>query len=640
MKSKVGKYSITKKIAVGGMGAIYKAKHPTLNRDVILKELTLKGNRAINERFKREAQFMIDFRDDHIVQVYDHFKEGRSYYIVMEYVDGVTLSKLIDKNRYLPNEIAILIFYEICRALKHAHERGVIHRDIKPDNVLISRDGVVKLTDFGIATSKDSEEQGLTRDMTLGTPAYMSPEQISDSKNVDKRADIYSLGVVLYEMVTGKCPFPGNFTPETINAIHRGKYIPPRKVNPKVTPVVQRIIKKAMHHKVKRRYRDLAYVLAILARQTKKCRDEDMVRDTLRAYIYENKHHTGKVKKGSKNGGYREPINFRRVVLVFALITGVIAAGLWYGYRRGIQYELYKTNEYGALQVEVKVSHKGKDGGPRYIQGKILRKIKNRYKALADKEIYFFLDRDKSGKDNSLYRTRRLYFPTAEYRIYIDVDATLYQRDIFLKPREIQKKEKSSTEALTVVIDHAGMRSVPLSISHIVYDADSGSDITTDSDFYIRYYRRWVPWGDFIKGDAASSFLLSGKRYYFKIQHEGYYTKYMSIAVEPHQARLRVRTELQPLPGSLYVRSNIQGPEILINNASYYTHGGKNRRIKKLKALTKKYQGLFLSPGMYYITAKYDTITKTDSVEVVSGKSRRIIVSYSKSKNTLSLNVY
>src|SRR4030042_1506442 len=186
MKTRVGKYIVTERIARGGMGEILKARHPTLNRDVILKRLAFSSKGGVIERFKREAQLQIDFRHDNIVQVFDHFKEGLSYYIVMEYVDGISLDALIEKNRYLPNEIALLIFYQIAKALKYAHDKDVIHRDIKPANVLISREGIVKLTDFGIATSKDLHEKNLTKEVTLGTPAYMSPEQISDTKNVDK----------------------------------------------------------------------------------------------------------------------------------------------------------------------------------------------------------------------------------------------------------------------------------------------------------------------------------------------------------------------------------------------------------------------------------------------------------------------
>ena len=127
--TKIGKYVITNKVAEGGMGAVYKGVHPTLNRDVILKKLTLSDDNHIIERFKREARIMMDFKNDNIVDVYDHFKAGGSYYIVLEFVDGMALDELIKKERYLSNDMALLIFLECCKALSYAHKNNVVHRD-------------------------------------------------------------------------------------------------------------------------------------------------------------------------------------------------------------------------------------------------------------------------------------------------------------------------------------------------------------------------------------------------------------------------------------------------------------------------------------------------------------------------------
>ena len=196
-KEMIDKYEVISKLCEGGMSAVYKAVHPTLNRNVIIKQLKVRGSAAFVERFKREARIMMDFRNEHIVQVYDHFKAGSSYYLVMEFVDGTNLESIIKEKKFIPNEMAVIIFSEICKALKYAHDKDVIHRDIKPSNILISKEGVVKLVDFGIAMSKEDSEDGLTSaGMAIGTPAYMSPEQIADTKNVDKRTDIYSMGVM------------------------------------------------------------------------------------------------------------------------------------------------------------------------------------------------------------------------------------------------------------------------------------------------------------------------------------------------------------------------------------------------------------------------------------------------------------
>ena len=241
----IDKYRIKELVASGGMGEVYLGVHPTLDREVILKKLTLRGSASITERFRREAKILMDFRNDNIVDVQDHFVQGRSHYIVMEWVDGRSAKDLLDEERYLDNEVAAYITLYTAKALKYAHSKGIVHRDIKPGNILISKRGEIKLADFGIASSQRQEQKDetLTADgMTLGTPAYMAPEQFENSRTVDYRADLYSLGIMMYEMLTGLKPFPGGFTPETIRLIQRGRYKRPRKVIPTIAPELQKII--------------------------------------------------------------------------------------------------------------------------------------------------------------------------------------------------------------------------------------------------------------------------------------------------------------------------------------------------------------------------------------------------------------
>jgi len=198
-------------IGTGGMGAVYKARQPNLDRFVALKVLScdLVGDPAFAERFGREARVLAKLSHPNIVAVYDSGTKGPYSYLIMEYVDGVNLRQAMRTGGFSPAE-ALTLVEDVCSALKFAHEKGILHRDIKPENVLIDSDGQVKIADFGIAKIVAIEERhDVTLTFTgsiLGSPYYMAPEQIESPGDVDQRADIYSLGVVLYEMLTGELP--------------------------------------------------------------------------------------------------------------------------------------------------------------------------------------------------------------------------------------------------------------------------------------------------------------------------------------------------------------------------------------------------------------------------------------------------
>jgi serine/threonine protein kinase len=200
----------------GGMGAVYKARQPRLNRFVALKILSpeKQNDPQFAERFEREARALAALTHPNIVTVYDFGETQGNYYLLMEFVDGMTLRQLYQA-RKLSSVEALTIVPKICDALQYAHEQGIVHRDIKPENILLDKNGRVKIADFGIAKILDPEPKDLSltgaKDV-VGTPHYMAPEQIEKPQTVDSRADIYSLGVVFYEMLTGELPL-GKFQP-------------------------------------------------------------------------------------------------------------------------------------------------------------------------------------------------------------------------------------------------------------------------------------------------------------------------------------------------------------------------------------------------------------------------------------------
>ena len=201
-------------IGQGGMGAVYKARQPKLDRIVALKILPLRLARELlfAERFEREGRLLARLNHPNIVGVYDFGQAGEFYYLIMEYVDGVNLRQAFASSRFTPQQ-ALSVIPKICEALQFAHDEGVLHRDIKPENILLDTKGRVKIADFGIAKfSGVDDKTGLTATgATIGTPHYMAPEQIEQPANVDHRADIFSLGVVFYEMLTGELPL-GRFS--------------------------------------------------------------------------------------------------------------------------------------------------------------------------------------------------------------------------------------------------------------------------------------------------------------------------------------------------------------------------------------------------------------------------------------------
>ena len=219
LAGKFSGYEVLELVGQGGMGAVYKAKQSDLNREVAIKILPLEiaDEQGFSARFTREAQSLAKLNHPNIVTVFDFGRLEGLFYFVMEYVDGLTLRELLADGKLSPPH-ALKIIQQICEALQYAHDEGVVHRDIKPENVLIDRRGRVKIADFGLAKFVGSRDDTITgTGHVLGTPHYMAPEQVHGNPNIDHRADIYSLGVVFYEVLTGELPL-GRWEPPSSHA--------------------------------------------------------------------------------------------------------------------------------------------------------------------------------------------------------------------------------------------------------------------------------------------------------------------------------------------------------------------------------------------------------------------------------------
>ncbi len=243
----IGGCRIIKKVGEGGMGAVFLAEHTTLRRQSVIKVVPshLASNRQLIARFEREARSAAMIQHKNVVMVYNVGQDQGIHYIEMEFVDGSALDRILKKKGVLDVNESLRIIRDACHGLHHAHEKHIIHRDIKPDNIMLTRAGDVKIADFGLARV-GSDEMELTKvGQILGTPAYMSPEQCSGQR-ADARTDLYSLGATFYSMITGKRPFTGESVMEIMQKHINEEPISPREYNPEIPAQVAKLIQKMM----------------------------------------------------------------------------------------------------------------------------------------------------------------------------------------------------------------------------------------------------------------------------------------------------------------------------------------------------------------------------------------------------------
>ena len=260
---KLGNFEIVARIGQGSMGAVFKARQVSMDRFVAVKVLPprLAKDPAYVERFMREARAVAKLNHVNIVQGIDVGEAGGYYYFAMEYVEGVTVRETLKSKGPYAEKAALEIIVQIAKALDHAAKAGLVHRDIKPDNIIVTPAGVAKLLDLGIAKAMDATDESGQR---VGTPYYISPEQARGDANVDARSDIYSLGATLYHMVVGSPPFSGS-SPEEIIRAHLTATVPnPREVRPGLSRSISRLIETMMAREPDDRYQSAAELLGDL----------------------------------------------------------------------------------------------------------------------------------------------------------------------------------------------------------------------------------------------------------------------------------------------------------------------------------------------------------------------------------------
>ena len=273
----IGRYHIEEELGHGGMSVVYRGRDHELGRDVAVKVLHAHlAKKAENrKRFHREAQAIARLRHENILEIYDYAsQDAERAYIIMEYVDGSNLRQFLEQHGPPPPEHCALIGLAICHALEIAHAKGIIHRDLKPENVMISKNGRVKLMDFGIAHVFDAETMTQTGSL-LGSPAHMAPEMI-EGDPVDERADIFALGTVLYWLATGALPFEGKNTPQVLKRVLEGIYRNPESHDDRIGECFSNIIRTSLAFEPSERYANVDAIARELESFILSAKIEDM----------------------------------------------------------------------------------------------------------------------------------------------------------------------------------------------------------------------------------------------------------------------------------------------------------------------------------------------------------------------------
>ncbi len=328
-------YKILGKLGQGAMATVYKAKQLSLDRLVAIKVLPKKytGNTQFIERFYAEGRAAALLNHPNIVGAFDVGKAGEYHYFVMEYVDGRTVYDDIVKHKKYNEGEAIDIVIQIAEALGHAHAKGLIHRDVKPKNIMIAKEGVAKLADMGLARAiTDKEAAEAEQGKAFGTPYYISPEQIRGEMNIGPPADIYSLGATLYHMVTGAVPFEGKNPSAVMHKHLKADLVAPDHVNQKLSPGISEVIEMMMAKDPRQRYQNCKDLLgdlrAVSQHKTPAMAHKDLGIESVKGLLEAEASAPAQMQedrsKSSKGGFFTGPVIIMLVLLAVSVIVNLV----------------------------------------------------------------------------------------------------------------------------------------------------------------------------------------------------------------------------------------------------------------------------------------------------------------------------
>jgi len=650
----IGKYKITGRLGKGGMSILYLAEHPSLGTTVVLKKLTLKGDSAHRERFRREASLMMKLRHENVVGVYDHFKEGGSHYLVMEYVDGRPLSELMAREGALPEDEARWLAGRVATALAHIHSRGIVHRDLKPSNILLGRDGTVKLGDFGIAFTPGGDDDITSEGTALGTPTFMAPEQLEDARGADERSDMWSFGVCFFEMLTGRKfitgPSPAAVRESLSDAVKSVRY----RLPPDLHRRQRRLLAKTLKMKPEARLKDgqaavrmlkasgdpiippvslrerLDKLLAAMegdsaaAARTPAVVENESVPElktgglpSLHSLFKSPSGGSGEIPVGRKHQKQNNPGHRFTAATVALILLGsallVLAASFAVP---GIWNSVFRRNTYGVFRLELVFPPEASEYWLTAATADIYREGDSSLHELTSPAL-------GPADDGYSLGSRRVSLPAGAYRIRWSLGDRVSWYSFRLS--SFSERRRSGAGILVLEETLEAPPAFPLNLSWSVEDALSGGDIRGEA--VMSWERVDNPGGE----------LLSGGIYSFHVDAPGYIPASFDIAVSPWRRNLNLHASLWPVPALLTIENDtgrLMMPR-LDGEGKYLNMEDSPRfsRIGRLRSGASRV--LYLLPGVYRLTPGLGRST----VETLSLKSGDTITAIIESDEGKQLSV-
>jgi len=573
---RIGPYKVSSSLGRGGTSQVYRAVHPTLKKTVVLKKLTLRRGTTLQERFKREAELMMALQHPNIVRVFDCFKEGRSWVIVQEYVEGLNLAQLIHLKEKLPATTAAWILYQCARALHYVHRQGIIHRDIKPSNIFISKDGEVKLGDFGIAARVD-DSQGLTQEgAALGTPAYMPPEQVLDPANVDKRADVFALGMSFFEALTGS-GFQRNLrTLATLMLSFNG-----------------RTIEKALRKRAWLRYQSLRLMKLRLRLACPGTPGKN--REALKLSMAQGRGRVTEVQSRTLS------IKPATSILLFLLLVSLPPVGIY------SLKEWISPRRFGLMQLQLVLP----ENSPSWLQESPSASLYKQQgeQLLRPRNIPLRLNRE-----GTLLQSRRRYFAPGYYRLELRYMEGLEWISFYLPHRLEQKNSEEPLLLIKSLMEE--VEPVPLALDVQVRDGLNGQNLNAVSTVEI-----WTDQEHWEPLSTLRSSLLTDRSYSLRIHTPGYQDFYQTQYFSVRQRHALLKIAMVPKPSLLYLEGPADGVGLRIDGESRYL---SLEEVPVWKTLRFDGEPLRLKPSSYLLEFRYRGETFPLEVALQPGQTRWI----------------